>query len=148
MRNSKGKTEASKDGATKPTSLIDILAENLRRARNDAWIVSCTTENDASDDERDGGEYDANRWLVDIHNVEDDEDCEANEEEGSETDEDGEKEDEEEDGDQDGEEEDGQQEEEVDKEHVDEEDEEEEDDEEEEVQDERGGGARKSGWLW
>ncbi|XRB10163.1 hypothetical protein NFJ02_45g113270 [Pycnococcus provasolii] len=135
VRNSKGKTEASKDGATKPTSLIDILAENLRRARNDAWIVSCTTENDASDDERDGGEYDANRWLVDIHNVEDDEDCEANEEEGSETDEDGEKEDEEEDGDQDGEEEDGQQEEEVDKEHVDEEDEEEEeDDEEEEVQ--------------
>ncbi|XRB16834.1 hypothetical protein RI054_13g66780 [Pseudoscourfieldia marina] len=75
VRNSKGKTEASKDGATKPTSLIDILAENLRRARNDAWIVSCTTENDASDDERDGGEYDANRWLVDIHNVEDDEDC-------------------------------------------------------------------------
>ena len=71
-----------------------MLAENLRRARNDAWIVSCTTENDASDDERDGGEYDANRWLVDIHNVEDDEDCEANEEEGSETDEDGEKEDE------------------------------------------------------
>ena len=77
-----GDKKDKKDAAEPETrTLFDILAENVKRARQSQRIVAAALDEDAIDvDQRDGGEYDANRWLAHIHNRNDEEECEADEE--------------------------------------------------------------------